>query len=159
MSWLVLCRFVPVCLAVLPHRFYNKNTAVWVVECDRFKTFLKCLPSGDLTINCVFMKNERGLGKFMRTHLSPQIINPDWLAFLSRFKWKVFPFKSYWFFLNFLFLYKCRKSLNKDCLSTSQLGNHGTGQADDDGAVSTRILHAGNLLLANRCSIIFNDKH
>ena len=71
MLWLdlVLCRFAPVCrsLAVIPHRLYTKETAVWVVECDKFETFLKCLPSGDPTIHCVFMKNEGGLGKFMQT--------------------------------------------------------------------------------------------
>ena len=68
-----------------------------------------------------------------------------------------FPIQKLLIFLNFLFLYKCRKSLLY--LNAAQLRNHGTGQADDDGAVSTRILHAGNLLLANRCSIILNDKH
>ena len=61
-----------------------------------------------------------------------------------------FPIQKLLIFFNFLFLYECRQSLNKGCLNAAQLGNHGTGQADDDGAVSTRILHAGNLLLANR---------
>ena len=73
------------------------------MECDKFETFF--------TIHCVFRKNEGGLGKFMQTHLSPQRIDPDWLSFLSRFLWKVFPFKSYWFFFYFLSLYKCRKIL------------------------------------------------
>ena len=27
------------------------------MECDKFETFLKCLPSADPTIHCVFMKN------------------------------------------------------------------------------------------------------
>ena len=27
------------------------------MECDKFETFLKCLPSGYTTIHCVFMKN------------------------------------------------------------------------------------------------------
>ena len=27
-----------------------------VVECDKFETFLKFLPSGDPTIHCIFMK-------------------------------------------------------------------------------------------------------
>ena len=59
---------VPVCLAVIPHRFYMKKRTVWVVECDKFETVLKCLLSGDPTIHCVSKKNGGGLGKFMQTH-------------------------------------------------------------------------------------------
>ena len=55
------------CLAVIPHRFYMKKRTVWVVECDKFETVLKCLLSGDPTIHCVSKKNGGGLGKFMQT--------------------------------------------------------------------------------------------
>ena len=41
-SWLdfVLCIFIAVCLVVIRHRFYTKNTTLWVVECDKFETYL-----------------------------------------------------------------------------------------------------------------------
>ena len=29
------------------------------MECDKFETMFRCLPSGDPTIPCVFMKNEK----------------------------------------------------------------------------------------------------
>ena len=108
MSWLnlVLCRFVPVCLAVIRHRFtlkYNSFRRGFRINTDRFRKWApkaqasrgfggqalsgkffyfrktavrkvmnskhswKCSPSGDLTIHCVFMKTEGGLGKFMQT--------------------------------------------------------------------------------------------
>ena len=44
-TWLdfvhVLCRFFPVCLSVIQHRLLiHVNTTVWVVECNKFETFL-----------------------------------------------------------------------------------------------------------------------
>ena len=96
-SWLnIVCAnlFLSVDISLLLRIVFTlKNKKVWGVECDKFETFF--------TIHCVFRKNEGGLGKFMQTHLSPQRIDPDWLSFLSRFLWKVFPFKSYWFFFIF----------------------------------------------------------
>ena len=113
MSWLdlVLCTFFPVSLTVFPHRFYMKNTIVWVVECDKFETFLKCLALGDPTVHCIFIKNGGGLGKFMQTHFSaynksarPQRIEPGWY-FLSRFISKVFQFKAQLLFFLVFSLY------------------------------------------------------
>ena len=117
MSWLdlVLCRFVPVCLAVITHRFYANNTTVWVVEWDKFETILKWLPSGDPTMHCVFIKkkNRGGLGKLMQHFFRNKESTLTWF---SRFIWKVFPFKSYSFFQFFLSVYKCRKSVSKTTL-------------------------------------------
>ena len=45
--------------------------------------------------------------------MRPQRIDPDWLSFLSRFIWKVFPFKSYSFFYSFS---SCPTSLSKTAL-------------------------------------------
>ena len=57
-------------------------------------TILEMLASDDPTIQCVFMRYEMGLGKFMQTQCRNKKIDPDWLSFLSRFIRKVFPIKS-----------------------------------------------------------------
>ena len=107
----VLSRFVLVCLAVISHRFYTYNTTVWVMECDKFETFFKCLPSGDPTIHCVFKKKRKR-------------IDPDLLSFLLRFICKVFPFKSFSFFSFFSLSIKVEKVF-KDYFNVTQFGNHG----------------------------------
>ena len=94
-SWLdfVLCRF---CFCLLKSRCYStsflhlKKPAVWVVDCDKFETFLKCLPSGDPTIHCVFMKNEGGLGEnhantFVATKNRPSLIIISFKIYLESF--------------------------------------------------------------------------
>ena len=48
-----------ICSSCLPRIFKIvctgiKNTTVLVVKCDRFETFLECLPTADPTIHCVF---------------------------------------------------------------------------------------------------------
>ena len=71
------------------------------MDCDKFETSLKYLPSGDLTIHCVFIKRKN-----------------------NRPLLTIIPFKIYL-----------------------------------DNFPIQKINFAGNLLLANRCSIFSNDKH
>ena len=78
MSWV---QILLDCLAVISHSFYAKNTTVLAVECDKFETFLKCLPSGDPTVHCL---GEIHANTFVATKNRPA----DWLSFLLRFIWK-----------------------------------------------------------------------
>ena len=80
---------------------------------------MKCFPSGDPPIQCIFMKKRKGIGAINAKHsvvskgARQERIDCDWLAFLSRFIWKVFSFKRN---SCFSFLYKWRKSLLKTIL-------------------------------------------
>ena len=101
----------------------------------------------------------------LHIHKDRKRINPDWLSFLLRFVWKVFPFKSLSFFYFFFSLYKWRKSLSRTTLMWLNWKNM-------DQTMPTIILvswskllvarlryqqeFAGNLLLPNRCSIFFS---
>ena len=81
------------------------------MECDKFETFFKCLPSGDPTKHCVLKKKGKR-------------IDPDLLSFLLRFICKVFPFKSFSFFSFFSLSIKVEKVF-KDYFNVTQFGNHG----------------------------------
>ena len=107
----VLSRFVLVCLAVISHRFYTYNTTVWVVECDKFETFFKCLPSGDPTIHCVFKKKTEK--------------NRPWLIIIPfKIYLQSFPIQKLSFF-SFLSLSIKVEKVFKDYFNVAQFGNHG----------------------------------
>ena len=111
MSWV---QILLDCLAVISHSFYAKNTTVWAVECDKFETFLKCLPSGDPTIHCL---GEIHANTFVATKNRPA----DWLSFLLRFIWKASQKKNVFkAFLNITFSCKQARKLLKYVLKKSK---------------------------------------
>ena len=91
----------------------TKNTALWLVECDKFKTFLKC--SGN--------PSKTGEIHANRLILLPQRMDPDLLSFLSRFTWKVFPFKSFPFLVYSVYI-NVEKVYQRLLQCVAQLGNH-----------------------------------
>ena len=108
----VLCRFFPVCLSVIQHRLLiHVKPTVWVVECDKFETFLNkfCLQAIPQYI-AYSWKSE--------TENRPWLIIIPFKIYLKSFS---ITFKCFFIFFSFLSLYlhECRKSLSKTTLMSS----------------------------------------
>ena len=93
MTWLCI---VQICFWFVPHCFYTVNTTVWVVESDKFETFLKCLPSGDPIIHCVFMK--KGNKSTLTDYNSFQDLSGTFSHSKAKFRRKFTPRKQMFFF-------------------------------------------------------------
>jgi len=165
-----MCRFVPVYLAVIPHRFYTKNTTVWIVVWDKFETFLKYLLYLAITQYIAFSwKTNEGWGntcKYICRHKESILAGYHFFQDVSASHSKASHV--------FSFLSLCRKLPPKTTLMlhVAQLGNQGPDPPDHIynwgiklkqtmrctcGAVSTRIfaekLHLADVVLFSMTNI------
>ena len=138
MTWPCLVQICSCLSRCYSASFLHENTTVWEVEgCINSKHFwnvcLQAIPQyivswkseGEWGNSCkhIFQRALVRSWFCLRNNKGawPQRIDPDWLSFLLRFIWKVFPFKSYSFF-SFLSFINVEKSI-KDYFNVTQMGN------------------------------------